>query len=62
MTRHDVIRHALDLAIEEGIILDYYSYAPGDDGKRWSVSFPGSSRVFSTREVEAFLLGIEITR
>lgn len=60
MGRNEQIRTQLEQLRADGVVRSWYAYAPGDrKGRRWVVETTGiSTRVFSTREVEAFLQGV----
>jgi hypothetical protein len=58
ITRIDRIRQRLDRL---AAVRDYYSQT-GMPGRRWNLDLPGSSRSFSTAEVEAFIHGAETAR
>lgn len=61
MNRHEAIRESLHALQETGQVASWYAYAPGDKGKVWVVETMGSTRSFTTREVEAFILGVKAT-
>lgn len=60
MNRNARLRQVADQVAEltAGNVTLAYSYAPGDGWRRWVFSTPVGSRVFSTREAEAFLDGV----
>jgi hypothetical protein len=62
MNRVTRIRNRLNRAAARGRVTDYYAYSPGDrHGRRWVLSLPGwITRTCSTRELEAFLDGVEV--
>lgn len=57
INRHDAIRARLDNAQVAGKIAGWT--AGGGDGKRWIVWWPSGERVFTTSQVECFLVGVE---
>ncbi len=60
MSRLERIRQRLAALESRGIVRSYYSYSPGGDGRRWSLDVVGGyGRVYSTSELECFLLGAE---
>lgn len=64
--RNNGIAVALDDLEREDIIEGWYTYSPGDGWRRWVLAgVPGSglggSRTFSTREVESFITGAQVS-
>lgn len=58
-SRADRLRARLLLLQHVGVVTDWYSYAPGDVGRRWSVWGAGWDRTFGTAELELFVMGAE---
>lgn len=59
-SRAEQISTALELAQHAGHVSSWYSYSPGDSrGRRWVVATGALERVYSTREAEAFVHGLE---
>lgn len=57
MNRRDRIAADLAAAEAEGTVTSWYAYAPGG-GIRWVVDIRRvGTRVFTTREAEAFIIG-----
>jgi hypothetical protein len=60
VSRTDEINRLLMHARRGGVVGDWIVSSPAGR-TRWNVWGPGYERVFTTRELEAFLLGVTVT-